>query len=251
MADQTEKTAAERFDAAEKERKMRLLRSAGIVTAIAAALVVGLLLIFTGEEKPASRPTPAVGSAQYAAPTAPIQTAAIPAPTTATPATTLYYGTAPLTTIPPATTVPATVSTTAAPAQPSETKAEPPQDTAAQFTSDKGSLTVDLSADNKFIRIVSGEKGISPALLTAVYALPDSGQNYVLEWNGETGADGALLRTADTVRRCYLIDTSGKITDIAAADFNECVGMNRIENSVAMETLIKKMLIPQIERAIN
>ncbi|MBQ6020441.1 MAG: hypothetical protein IJL26_09725 [Clostridia bacterium] len=237
-----------------------MLRSGAVVTAISAAMVIGLLLLFTGNDEPTAGTHPPVTASPHTAVQQPTATAA-PAAQTVLPAavptdaptaaaTTLYYGAVPPTTIPPAThtTAPAPRTTAAAPQTDPEAPADGP---AAQYTSADGSLHVDVSPENRFIQIVSKQSGISPSLLTAVYTLPDKGQNYVLEWNGETDASGKILRTADTVRRCYLIDISGRITDVAASDFNESVGMNRIENSVAMESMIKKILIPAIEKAIN
>lgn len=253
-----ENTAPVDFDAEQKARKKQLIVWGLIVTGIVSALVIGMLLLFTGNDDPVRTQPPTVAvfsQTSPAVPTAPGMPTAAPTGvpfTTAGQETTLYYGTAPLTTIPASTTAPvaATVpqQTVTAAQTPSQTTA--PAQTAAQFTSAQGSMIVDTSADNRFIKIVADAKGISPSLLTAVYVLPDTGQNYVMEWNGTTDASGKLLRTADAVRRCYLIDTAGQIGDIAATDFNECVGMSRLENSVAMETLIKGILIPQIERSL-
>ncbi len=226
---------------------------------IAAAMVVGLLLVFTGNDGPSSPapatqpvyPQPGAAAPQTTLPAAVAPTGAEEA--TGAAATTLYYGTTPLTAVPQESAAPIAAEPQTAPP---ETEAPAPQTTAkegvaAQFTSENGSLLVDTSPENKFTRIISDQFDISPDLLTAIYAIPDTGQNYVMEWNGKKDASGKLIRNAETIRRCYLIDINGRVTDIAAADYSECVGMNRIENSFAMESLIKQMLIPQIEKAIN
>lgn len=256
---ENDQNAAKRFDEQERLRKRRMIKSAAVVTGISAAMVIGLLLLFTGNDDPAAgtRASTGIVATQYVLPSQSVPTATVYTPSSAAiqptpPATTLYYGTAPLTTVPPAThtTAPSVPASTVAPSA-SAAHQQEEDGPAAQFTSADGTLNVDLSPSNKFIQIVSSKEGIDAALLTAVYKLPDTGQNYVLEWTGKTDTSGKILRTSDTVRRCYLIDQSGNITDVAASDFNECVGMNRIENSVAMETLIKNMLVPAIEKAIN
>lgn len=114
-----------------------------------------------------------------------------------------------------------------------------------------GKMYVDVSSDNKFIKIVNKAYGIDVKLLSAVFALPDTGQNYVLEWNGKTDGGGKILRNADTLRRCYLIDKNGKVTAIAAVDQSERMNMSRAENKLAMETLIKKVILPEIENQLN
>lgn len=141
---------------------------------------------------------------------------------------------------------PTNTSPTQAPATASPT---PTQTTPTETESSKeGELLVDSSAENRFIRIVlDQDKELKPALLTAIYTLPDKGQNYVLEWNGQTDKDGKIIRSADTIRRCYLIDKEGKIDSVAATDEKERVNISRTENAVSMNTLIKKILIPAVE----
>ena len=121
----------------------------------------------------------------------------------------------------------------------------------ATLPAPNGTMHVDTNTNNKFIQIVHQQYGISEQLLTAVYALPDTGQNYVLEWTGEKDAGGKLIRSADTLRRCFLIDTAGKVTAVAASDSGERENMSLAENRLAMETLIKRVILPKIEEELN
>lgn len=174
-----------------------------------------------------------------------------------------YSGTVPQS-APPATvpassqTVVPTLSQETIPTAAAQTTAE--QATAAQTTtarqestlpSPNGAMHVDLSSDNRFIQIVSRQYGISASLLSAVYVLPDSGQNYVLEWTGQTDANGKLIRSADTLRRCFLIDTAGKVASVAATDSSERENMSAAENKIAMETLIKRVILPELAGNLN
>lgn len=104
-----------------------------------------------------------------------------------------------------------------------------------------GTMVTDASADNKFIEIVNSEKKIDKSLLVAVYAVPESGQNYVFEFYNAKG------RTADDIRRVYLIDKNGKITGVAATDSSERVGIGSMENWFSMNVLIKEVIYPAIK----
>lgn len=104
-----------------------------------------------------------------------------------------------------------------------------------------GTMVTDASADNKFIEIVNSEKKIDKSLLVAVYAVPESGQNYVFEFYNTKG------RTADDIRRVYLIDKNGKITGVAATDSSERVGIGSMENWFSMNVLIKEVIYPAVK----
>jgi len=152
------------------------------------------------------------------------------------------------TTSAPESTVPAETTTE----QESTTK-EVPETTTASEASDitlnmsmpeaNGTMEVDLSEDNKYIQIVVNKRGIDASLLVAVYSVPESGQNYVFEFSSE----GAENRTVDNLRRVYLIDSSGKISFVAAASSSEAENVSVVENWFNMNVLIKGMIFPAIE----
>lgn len=108
-----------------------------------------------------------------------------------------------------------------------------------------GAMYTDSSSQNRFIEIVNKEKGIDKRLLVAVYSMPDTGQNYVFEFYTEKE------RTADQLRRVYLIDSSGSIVSVSATDSSERVGMGTIENWFSMNVLIKELIFPAISESIN
>lgn len=107
-----------------------------------------------------------------------------------------------------------------------------------------GTMVTDTAADNKFIEIVAEDKGIEKKLLVAVYAVPESGQNYVFEFYDEKSRD------SDDIRRVYLIDENGKITGVAAADSSERVGIGSMENWFSMNVLIKEVIYPAVKDSI-
>ncbi len=103
-----------------------------------------------------------------------------------------------------------------------------------------GTMVTDKSADNKFIKLISEGRKIKSDMLVAVFAVPESGQNYVFEFTDST------KRTADTLRRVYLIDSSGKVTGVAAANGSEKENLSSAENWFCMNVLIKGVIFPAI-----
>lgn len=110
-----------------------------------------------------------------------------------------------------------------------------------------GTMEVDLSEDNEYIQIVVSERDIDSELLVAVYSVPESGQNYVFEFS----AAGAENRTAENIRRVYLIDSSGKIAYVSAASSSEAENVSVVENWFNMTVLIKGMIFPAIEEHLE
>ena len=118
-------------------------------------------------------------------------------------------------------------------------------DLSIELPSANGKMEVDSSRGNKFTVIVSDERKIDAAYLVAVYSIPDSGQNYVFEFSSKTG------RTADDLRRVYLIDANGKITGVAAKNASEKENVSSVENWFCMNVLIKKLIFPAVENEFN
>ena len=108
-----------------------------------------------------------------------------------------------------------------------------------------GTMQTDTSPDNKYIKIVRQQKGISSDLLVAVFSVPESGQNYVFEFYSRDS------REVDNIRRVYLIDSNGKITGIAASNNSEKSGISAVENWFSMNVLIKEIIYPAIKDSIK
>lgn len=107
-----------------------------------------------------------------------------------------------------------------------------------------GTMMTDCDKDNKYIKIVCKKRGIDSGLLVAVFSVPESGQNYVFEYKDEDG------RTADDIRRVYLIDSNGKITGVAAVSASEKENISAVENWFCMNVLIKEVIYPAIKDKI-
>ena len=104
-----------------------------------------------------------------------------------------------------------------------------------------GKMEVSTKASNRFIAAVHAERGISVSLLAAVYSVPESGQNYVLEFTSETD------RSVQALRRVYLLNKDGAVTSVAAADANERENVSVTENWFCMNVLIKGMILPAVQ----
>ncbi len=121
----------------------------------------------------------------------------------------------------------------------------PEMDLSISMPEKNGTMVTDKSADNKFIEIISDRRGIDPAYLVAVYAVPESGQNYVFEFSDEAS------RNVDSLKKVYLIDANGKITGVAAADASKKENLSSAENWFCMNVLIKGVIFPAIEKDIR
>lgn len=121
----------------------------------------------------------------------------------------------------------------------------PEVDLSISMPEKNGTMVTDSSSSNKFIQIVYKNRKISTDMLVAVFSVPESGQNYVFEYKT------ADSRKADDIRRVYLIDSSGKITGVAAADSSEKENVTGVENWFCMNVLIKEIIYPAIENDIE
>ena len=113
-------------------------------------------------------------------------------------------------------------------------------DLSVELPEANGTMEVDTDASNKFIRKVVLMKKVDASLLAAVYSVPASGQNYVLEFNN------ASDRTKDDLRRVYLLDDSCNITSIAAANPSEKSNVTSTENWFCFNVLIKEVIFDAI-----
>ena len=109
-----------------------------------------------------------------------------------------------------------------------------------------GTMVVTDSASNSYIKTVAAQRNIPASKLVACYAVPDSGQNYVLEFGDSTDMNHELVRDETNLRRVYLLNEYGEITYVAASDEAECENVTAVENWFCMDVIIKKMIMPEI-----
>ena len=107
-----------------------------------------------------------------------------------------------------------------------------------------GTMVVSTERTNPYIALVSAQRSLPVERLVAVYTVPQTGQNYVFEFNGDR-------RTAENIRRVYLIDRNDQIDSVAATDWNEAENVSQTENWFCMNVLIKNMIFPKIAGEIS
>ncbi|MBQ4103353.1 MAG: hypothetical protein IJC90_02715 [Clostridia bacterium] len=75
-----------------------------------------------------------------------------------------------------------------------------------------GDNQISDSPDNEFIKLVVSEKGADAENLVAIYAIPDLGNNFVLEFDNKRDSDGNIIRSPKTLKRIYHINKERNIT---------------------------------------
>lgn len=75
-----------------------------------------------------------------------------------------------------------------------------------------GDNQISDSPKNEFIKLVVDKKGVDAENLVAIYAVPDLGNNFVLEFSGKEDADGNIIRSPKTLKRIYHINKEQNIT---------------------------------------
>ena len=170
-------------------------------------------------------------------------------PTAPDPGAPVYETSQPAASVPePGTAAPAASAapeTTAAPAPATApAPAADPQgeiDLSVSLPEPNGKMEVSKDPSNPLIAAVQRERGIDPAYTVAVYAVPASGQNYVFEFTSPT------VRSADTLRRVYLLSDDGRIQSVAAASSSEVENLSVTENWFCFTVLIKGMVLPAVK----
>lgn len=65
--------------------------------------------------------------------------------------------------------------------------------------------------DNEFIALISEKYDVNPELLVAIYSVPDTGTNYVIEFKDSRDDNGDIIKSPDTLRKLYYIDKNKNI----------------------------------------
>ncbi len=117
-----------------------------------------------------------------------------------------------------------------------------------------GIIAFSDSHDNKYIKLVSEKYGVSPLFLAAIYTIAYEGMqeeadgNMVLEFDKTENSRGELIRTKDTLKTIYLIDSDDGITRVSVdgtADDYSFVERTKIIWSV------KSLIMPKFQDELN
>lgn len=75
-----------------------------------------------------------------------------------------------------------------------------------------GDNQISDSPNNEFINLIVTEKGADAERLVAIYAVPDLGNNFVLEFDNKRDENGNIIRSPKTLKKIYHISKERKIT---------------------------------------
>ncbi len=97
--------------------------------------------------------------------------------------------------------------------------------------------------NNKYIKLVAEKYNVDTEMLVAVYSEPDTGNNFVLEFNGKRDEDGNVIKSPDTLSKVYQIDKNKNIS-IATGKTTGNVGVSYAEGTLCFN-MIKTIVMPQ------
>ena len=96
--------------------------------------------------------------------------------------------------------------------------------------------------ENEFIQLISNKYDVDSELLVAIYSVPDSGTNFVLQFDG-TKRKGEYVKSPDTLEKVYQIDLDKNIkVATGTATGNEGVSY---PESVMCVAMIKTIVMEQ------
>ncbi len=96
---------------------------------------------------------------------------------------------------------------------------------------------------NKYIKRISSKYEVDADLLVAIYSDPDTGNNFVLQFNGKTDDDGMIIKSPDTLEKVYHIDKNGKVS-VATGKERGNEGVSYAEGAVVFN-MIKVIVMEQ------
>lgn len=97
--------------------------------------------------------------------------------------------------------------------------------------------------DNQYIKLVAGEYDVDTDLLVAIYSVPDTGTNFVLEFDGTKDSAGNYVKSPDTLKKVYQIDLERNIS-VATSNGVGNVGVSYAEGIFCFN-MVKTLVMEQ------
>lgn len=97
--------------------------------------------------------------------------------------------------------------------------------------------------ENEFIKSVSSRYGVDSDLLVAIYSVPDTGNNFVLQFNGKKDSSGSIVKSPDTLEKVYQIDKDRNVK-IATGTQSGNVGVSYAEGIFCFN-MVKTLVMEQ------
>ncbi len=97
--------------------------------------------------------------------------------------------------------------------------------------------------ENRYIKQISHDYSVDSDLLVAIYSEPDTGNNFVLEFNGSRDSSGNIIKSPDTLSKVYQIDKNGGVK-VATGKESGNVGVSYAEGLFCI-SMIKTVVMEQ------
>ncbi len=96
---------------------------------------------------------------------------------------------------------------------------------------------------NEYIQIISSQYNVNADLLVAIYSVPDSGTNFVLEFSDIKNSNGEYIKSPATLKKVYQIDKN-KNVKVATGTNKGNEGVSYAESVICFE-LVKNTVMKQ------
>lgn len=97
--------------------------------------------------------------------------------------------------------------------------------------------------ENEFIKLVSTGYNVDSDLLVAIYSEPDTGNNFVLQFNGTRDSGGNIVKSPDTLEKVYQIDIDRNVK-VATGTQSGNVGVSYAEGIFCFN-MVKTLVMEQ------
>lgn len=97
--------------------------------------------------------------------------------------------------------------------------------------------------ENEFIKLISTNYNVDSDLLVAIYSEPDTGNNFVLQFNGTRDSGGNIVKSPDTLEKVYQIDIDRNVK-VATGTQSGNVGVSYAEGIFCFN-MVKTLVMEQ------
>lgn len=97
------------------------------------------------------------------------------------------------------------------------------------------------SPDNEFVSLVSKNYNVPAERLVAIYSVPDTGTNFVLQFKNERDANGNIVKSPDTLEKVYNIGKDRSVK-IATGKMVGNVGVSYAESLICFGMITESVM---------
>ncbi len=97
--------------------------------------------------------------------------------------------------------------------------------------------------ENEFIKLISTSYNVDSDLLVAIYSEPDTGNNFVLQFDGTKDSAGNIVKSPDTLEKVYQIDIDRNVK-VATGTQTGNIGVSYAEGMFCFN-MVKSLVMEQ------